>query len=382
MTAIYMDNAATSFPKPESVYEAVDHFNRYMGGNPGRGSNQQTLEAGSVLLNTRETLARFFNIKDSADIAFTLNITESINTGLKGMLRAGDHVITSSMEHNAVARPLNVLRQHGIEWTQVACSQDGSLDPEDVRRAIKKNTRMICILHASNLTGTIMPIREIGHIARNAGVTFLVDSAQTAGVLPIDVELDNIDILTFTGHKGLLGPQGTGGIYISPRIQVKPLKEGGTGSLSEYLEQPDFMPDILESGTLNTPGIAGLGAGLDFIAEQGLEKIKAREQLLTNQLLDGLQQIPGVTLYGPADSNRRTAVLAFNLDNMDCGELSTYLDYEFGITTRSGLHCSPLAHQTIGTLAQGACRLSPGYFTEHADVIKVLTAIDQLSRRL
>lgn len=381
MTAIYMDNAATSFPKPESVYKAVDHFNRYMGGNPGRGSNQQTLEAGSVLLNTREALARFFNINDSGDIAFTLNITESINIGLKGMLRPGDHVITSSMEHNAVARPLNVLRRQGIEWTQVACGQDGSLDPDDLRRAIKKNTRMICILHASNLTGTIMPIREIGHIARNAGVTFMVDSAQTAGVLPIDTELDNIDILAFTGHKGLLGPQGTGGIYISPRIQVKPLKEGGTGSLSEYLEQPDFMPDVLESGTLNTPGIAGLGAGLDFIVKQGLEKIKDHEQLLTNQLLDGLQQIPGVTLYGPADSNQRTAVLAFNLNNMDCGELSTYLDYKFGITTRSGLHCAPLAHQTIGTLAKGACRLSPGYFTDHDDVFKVLTAIDQLSRR-
>lgn len=381
MTAIYMDNAATSFPKPESVYKAVDHFNRYMGGNPGRGSNQLTLKAGSILLNTRESLARLFNIKDSSNIAFTLNITESINLGLKGILRPGDHVITSSMEHNAVARPLNVLSRQGVEWTQVACGQDGSLEPDDLRRAIKKNTRMICILHASNLTGTVMPIREIGRIAQNAGVVFMVDSAQTAGVLPIDVERDNIDLLAFTGHKGLLGPQGTGGIYISPRIQVKPLKEGGTGSLSEYLEQPDFMPDVLESGTLNTPGIAGLGAGLDFIFEQGLDKIKAHEQLLTNQLTDGLQQIPGVTLYGPADSNQRTAVLAFNLDNMDCGELSTYLDYKYGITSRSGLHCAPLAHQTIGTLTKGACRLSPGFFTDKNDIIKVLTAIDQLSRR-
>lgn len=381
MTATYMDNAATSYPKPDSVYQAVDHFNRYMGGNPGRGSNQQTLQAGSVLLDTRESLARLFNIKDSDNIAYTLNVTESLNIGLKGMLQPGDHVITSSMEHNAVARPLFVLRQQGVDWTQIACASDGSLDPEDLRKAIKKNTRMICVLHASNLTGTIMPIREIGKIARAAEITFMVDSAQTAGVLPIDAELDHIDILAFTGHKGLLGPQGTGGIYISPRIQIEPLKQGGTGSLSEYLEQPDFMPDILESGTLNAPGIAGLGAGLKFIFEQGLDQIRIHERHLTTQLIDGLKQIPGITLYGPADSSRRTAVLAFNLANMDCGELSTYLDYEFGITTRSGLHCAPLAHQTIGTLERGTCRLSPGYFTNQEDIIKVLTAIDQLARR-
>ncbi len=380
MTTTYMDNAATSYPKPESVYQAVDHFNRNMGGNPGRGTNQQTLRAGSMLLDTRDSLARLFNIKDSSDIAYTLNVTEALNIGLKGLLRPGDHVITSSMEHNAVARPLFVLRQQGIEWTQVACAQDGSLDPDDIRRAIKSNTRLICMLHASNLTGTIMPIKEIGSIARTNQITFMVDSAQTAGVLPIDVEMDNIDILAFTGHKGLLGPQGTGGLYISPNIQIKPLKEGGTGSLSEHLEQPDFMPDALESGTLNAPGIAGLGAGLQFIFDKGLDRIRAHEQHLTDLLLDGLRQMPGITLYGPADSQRQTAVLAFNIDNLDCGELSTSLDYKFGITTRSGLHCAPLAHQTIGTLERGACRLSPGYFTDREDISKVLTAIDQLAR--
>lgn len=382
MITTYMDNAATSYPKPESVYQVVDHFNRYMGGNPGRGSNQQSIQAGSMLLDTRESLARLFHIEDSSNIAFTANVTESLNIGLKGFLRPGDHVITSSMEHNAVARPLFVLQRQGIEWTQVACAQDGSLDPEDLRRAIKKNTRMICILHASNLTGTIMPIHEIGIIAHNAGLTFMVDAAQTAGVLPINVVQDKIGMLAFTGHKGLLGPQGTGGIYIDPEISIKPLKEGGTGSLSEYLEQPNLMPDMLESGTLNSPGIAGLGAGVKFIFDQGIDRIRSHEQNLTSQLIDGLSQIKGIKIYGSNDSGRQTAVLAFNLAGMDCGELSSSLDYEYGIITRSGLHCAPLAHHTIGTLQSGSCRLSPGCFTSQEDITYVLQAIDQLAQRL
>lgn len=381
MSNYYMDNAATSYPKPESVYEAVDDFNRNMGGNPGRGSNQQSIRAGSVILDTRDLLAQLFHIEDSANIAFTGNVTESLNIGLKGFLKPGDHIITSSMEHNAVARPLYVLQQQGVEWTRVACAKDGSLDPVDIRKAIKKNTRMICTLHASNLTGTIMPVREIGVIAREAGLKFMVDAAQTAGVLPIDVAEEKIDILAFTGHKGLFGPQGTGGIYIDPKIQVRPLKEGGTGSLSEYLEQPALMPDIMESGTLNSPGIAGLGAGIKFIIDQGLERIRAHEQKLTDQLFDGLAQIKGLQQYGPQDSRRQTAVVSFNLVGMDCGELSSSLDYEFGITTRSGLHCTPLAHQTIGTFESGACRLSPGYFNSKEDIDYVLGAIDQLARR-
>lgn len=379
VSVIYLDNAATTYPKPDSVYLAMDHFHRYMGGNPGRGGNQQSIQAGSVVLETREALARFFNIKDCLNIAFTANITESLNIGLKGVLRPGDHVITSSMEHNAVARPLFTLRQQGIEWTLVDCAADGSLDPEDIRRALKPNTRMICTLHASNLTGTIMPIREIGSIARSAGIIYMVDSAQSAGVLPIDVNIDNIDILAFTGHKGLFGPQGTGGIYINPAIKIRPFKEGGTGSFSEYLEQPDFMPDVLESGTLNTPGIAGLGAGVAFINEQGMDNIYQHEQRLLIQLIDGLQQIKGIKLYGPADPRRQTAVLAFNIEGMDCGELSSRLDYEFGIITRSGIHCAPLAHQTVGSFTSGSCRLSPGYFNTSEDIVITLQAFEKIT---
>ncbi|MDD3899263.1 MAG: aminotransferase class V-fold PLP-dependent enzyme, partial [Syntrophomonadaceae bacterium] len=346
---------------------------------PGRGSNKATLKAGSILFDTREALARLFNIDDSARIAFTSNVTEALNTALKGILKSGDHVITTSMEHNAVARPLYTLEHKGIEWTKVQCASDGSLDPEDIRQAIKPNTRVICILHASNLVGTIMPIAEVGKIARENGIFFIVDTAQTAGVLALDVVEQNIDILTFTGHKGLLGLQGTGGLFVRPGIELISLKEGGTGSLSEYLEHPILMPDHLESGTQNTPGIVGLHAGIKFIEETGRENIHKHEQELTEMLISGLKEMPGVIVYGPNDTQNRTAVVAFNIDDADCGQVSMALDYEYGIITRSGLHCAPLAHATIGTMERGACRLSPGYFTTKDDIKKVLEAVYNIS---
>ncbi|WP_073093474.1 aminotransferase class V-fold PLP-dependent enzyme [Thermosyntropha lipolytica] len=378
---IYMDNAATTYPKPDSVYQAVDYFNRFLGANPGRGSNQQTLKAGSVLLEAREKLASLFNIGESSRIAFTLNITDALNIGLKGILRPGDHIITTSMEHNAVARPVFSLTKQGVEWTAVNCHPDGTLDPEDIGKAVKPNTKMICMLHASNLTGTIMPIAEVGKIAREHGIIFMIDTAQTAGVLPIDVEAHNIDILTFTGHKGLLGPQGTGGIYVRPGIDIKPLREGGTGSLSEYLEQPEVMPDLLESGTPNTPGIAGLLAGVQFIMDTGLDNIRKHEQKLMDMLITGLKEVPGIEMYGPLDVEKQTAVLAFNIEDMDCGDVALSLDYEYGIITRSGMHCAPLAHKTIGTLEKGACRLSPGYFTTEEEIEKVIKAIYEIAKR-
>jgi cysteine desulfurase family protein len=378
---IYMDNAATSFPKPESVYTAVNHFNRCLGGNPGRGSHQATLKAGSILLDAREALSRLFNIKDCEQIAFTANVTESLNIALKGFLHPGDHVISTSMEHNAVARPLYTLSRRGVEWTPVACAGDGSLDPEEIRKAIKPNTRMVCMLHASNLIGTIMPIAEIGKICREDDLVFLVDSAQTAGVLPLDVEAQNIDLLAFTGHKGLLGLQGTGGLYVSTGVEISPLKEGGTGSFSEHLQHPEFMPDRLESGTPNTPGIVGLLAGLEFILQTGWENIRRHEQDLTEMLLDGLREIKGIKIYGPGDSKKQTAVIAFNIDNVDCGELSMQLDYQYGIVTRSGLHCAPLGHQTIGTLESGSCRLSPGYFTTKEEIETVIKAVHDISKQ-
>jgi cysteine desulfurase family protein len=381
MKSIYMDNAATSFPKPECVYQAVDHFNRYLGASPGRGSHRQTVQAGSIMLEAREALARLFNIEDCSRIAFALNVTEALNTGLKGLLKPGDHVITSSLEHNAVARPLSGLTRVGVEWTTIPCDAEGKLRTDLLKREIRPNTRMICMLHASNLTGTIMPIAEVGKIARERGIVFMVDSAQTAGVLELDVEQQYIDILAFTGHKSLYGPQGTGGIYLRPDIQLNTLKEGGTGSLSESLEQPEHMPDRLESGTPNTPGIAGLLAGVEFIMKTGLENIRQHEQLLSSQLLEGMQAISGVEVYGAVSTLPRTAVLAFNVKGMDCGELSTRLDYEYGIVSRSGLHCTPMAHQVLGTLQQGACRLSPGFFNTEADVKVVLEALHSIARQ-
>jgi len=381
MDGIYMDNAATSFPKPESVYVAVDNFNRYQGGNPGRGTHRQTIQAGSVLLDAREALARLFNVQDSARIAFTANVTESLNIGLKGWLRPGDHVITTSMEHNSVARPIFAMTSQGVEWTAVPCTEQGCLDPQLVEQAIKPNTRMICILHASNLTGTIMPIAEVGAIARRQGIVFMVDTAQTAGVLDLDVEKQCIDILAFTGHKGLYGPQGTGGIYLKPGLQIKPLKEGGTGSQSESLEQPECMPDRLESGTPNTPGIAGLLAGVEFILAVGRDNIRQHELAQTEALLEGLRAMDRIKVYGPEDSRQRVAVVPFNIEGMDCGEVSLRLEYEYGIVTRSGLHCTPLAHQTVGTLRQGACRLSPGYFSTEADINHVLQAVFRLAHQ-
>lgn len=380
MGIIYLDNAATSYPKPECVYCAVDDFNRQMGGNPGRGASRKTMTSNSILLDTREALASLFNIPDSTRIAFCLNITEALNTGLKGILKPGDHVITTSMEHNATARPLLSLTRKGIEWSMAKCSSDGSLDPDDIRRLIQPNTRMICVLHASNVTGTIMPVREIGAIAEEHNLLFMVDSAQTAGVLPLDVAECHIDLLAFTGHKCLLGPQGTGGLYVGPGVEIEPLKEGGTGSLSEELNQPAFMPDHLEAGTPNTPGIAGLGAGVGFILSTGRENIRNHEKRLTEALIQGLREIDGVHIYGPLDVERRTAIVSFNIEGMDCGEVSMRLDHEYGIITRSGLHCAPLAHRTLGTLQQGTCRLSPGYFSTDMEIEKVLRAVYAIAR--
>jgi cysteine desulfurase family protein len=381
MDIIYLDNAATSFPKPESVYEAMDYYNRYMGGNPGRGSHRQTLQAGSLVLETRELLARLFNVKDSLQIAFTLNITAAINMALKGLLKPGDHVITTGMEHNALARPLFALSGSGVDWTAVECGPDGSLDPANLKKAIRKNTRLIAMLHASNVTGTIMPIEEIGRIAREHGICFMVDSAQTAGVLEIDTVKQNIDVLTFTGHKALMGPQGTGGLYINPDIEIKALKEGGTGSFSEQLQHPEIMPEYLEAGTLNTPGIIGLNAALKFIMEVGIDKIRSHEQKLCELLISGLQNMPGIKMYGPGDINKQTAVVAINHEQMDCGELGFRLDNEFGIITRPGLHCAPLAHRTIGILERGACRLSPGYFNTGDDIEALLKALHKIAAR-
>jgi cysteine desulfurase family protein len=379
---IYLDNAATSWPKPESVYQMVDKVMRQIGANPGRSGHTMAIEAGRLVQETRELAAALFAIPHPSQVVFTLNVTDSLNLALKGLLQPGDHVITSSMEHNAMARPLEALRKNGVTVTKVATSPVNGISLREIQNAIHANTKLIAITHASNVTGTLNPIREIGQIAKEFGVAFLVDCAQTAGVFPINVQEMGIDLLAFAGHKSLLGCQGVGGLYVHKGITLKTLREGGTGSHSESLEQPDELPERYESGTLNTSGIAGLGAGIRYIMETGMEKIKQREEDLTNMLLIGLARIPGVVLYGPPLGQQRAAVVSFNLEQISANELCMILDKSFQIAVRPGLHCAPDAHRVLGTLQGGTIRISPGYFTTEEEIETCLQAITAIGKEL
>lgn len=375
---IYFDNAATTWPKPECVYEAMDQCMRNKGANPSRSGHFMALLAGKIILDTRAEIADFFNIPDPLQVIFTANATEALNLGLKGLLKPGDHVITSSLEHNAVTRPLERLRSQGVEVTKLQTSVKEGLYPEQVEAAIKKNTKLIVLSHASNVVGLIQPIEDIGRIAKEKGVLFMVDSAQTAGSIPIDVQAQGIDLLVFAGHKGLLGPQGTGGLYLREDLQLDTLKEGGTGANSEEPIQPEESPERYESGTLNTPGIAGLGAGVEFIRQEGIDKIREKENRLTRQLMLGLSEIPGVILYGPDLSVERVPVVSINLEGREPSEVSYLLDSLYGIASRPGLHCAPDAHLTLGTFKQGTVRLSLGYFNTSQEVENCLEAISRI----
>jgi len=384
VSIIYLDNAATSFPKPPQVVEAIVHFLTEIGANAGRSGHRLSIEAGRIVYETREALAELFNISDPLRIVFGHNVTEMINLVLTGFLRPGDHVVTSSMEHNSVMRPLRALEREGVEVSVVQCSREGFLDPADLEKALRPNTRLIVLNHASNVTGTILPVKEAGWIARQRGIFLLVDAAQTAGAYPIDAEADGIDFLAFTGHKGLFGPTGTGGLYIGPRVpleELKPLKRGGTGSRSELEEQPDFLPDKYESGTQNAAGLAGLKAGVRFILEKGVEEIRRHELELTALLLEGLSSIERVKLYGPADLSMRVGIISFNIEGMEPSDVALALDVEFGIMCRPGLHCAPSAHRTIGTFPKGTVRFSVGFFNTKEDVEKAIEAVKKLARK-
>lgn len=384
MSIIYLDNAATSFPKPPQVVEAIVSFLAKVGANPGRSGHRLSVEAGRIVYETREALAQLFSISDPLRIVFGHNATEMLNLVLTGFLCPGDHVITSSMEHNSVMRPLRAMEKNGVEISVVKCSPEGLLDLADLERAIRPNTRLIVLNHASNVTGTILPIREAGKLARQYGAYLLVDAAQTAGAYPINVEADSIDFLAFTGHKSLLGPTGTGGLYIGPRVpleKLKPLKRGGTGSRSELEEQPDFLPDKYESGTLNAAGLAGLGAGVRFILEIGVEEIRRHELKLTALLLEGLSSIERVRLYGPADLSLRVGIVSFNLEGLAPSDVALALDEEFGVMCRPGLHCAPSAHKTTGTFPEGTVRFSVGFFNTAEEIEKAVEAVREIARR-
>lgn len=377
-----MDNAATSWPKPDSVYTNVLKTMKRYGANPGRSSHTMAVEAANILLYGREMLCQLFNVTDPFRMIFTYNTTDSLNLAIKGTLKKGDHVITTSMEHNSVIRPLMHLAEMEIETTIVSADSQGLLDPMDIEKSIRPNTRLIVTTHASNVTGSLMPIEEIGKIARNYGIYYLLDAAQTAGCLPIDLGKLPVDLVAMPGHKGLLGPQGTGVLYIREGVDLKQIREGGTGSQSESIYQPDFLPDRYESGTLNTPGIAGLGAGIEYILNKGQHKIMAHITNLEKLFVNAFSQMEGVKIYGPTNIKLRTGIISINIWDRDSREIVNILSQKYNIATRGSLHCSPLAHSTIGTKEQGTVRFSPGIYTTLEEVKACIKAVGEISRKI
>ncbi|WP_126429219.1 aminotransferase class V-fold PLP-dependent enzyme [Brevibacillus marinus] len=380
MQIIYLDNAATTWPKPPGVKAIMAEVLDQYAANPGRGGHTLAMKASKILFQTRMQVSRLFGIKNPNDLFFYLNATQALNQAIKGYLKQGDHVITSSIEHNSVRRPLEYLRRtKQVEITYVQPRADQLFYAEDFRQAIRSNTKLIVISHASNLTGVILPVQEIGQVARSAGIAFLVDASQTAGILPIDVEAMGIDMLAFPGHKGLYGPQGTGGLYVSSAIELEPLIHGGTGSQSESVDQPSTRPDRFEAGTVNTVGLAGLLAGVEFVLEKGVENIHRHEWGLAKQTMQKLLEIPGVEVYGPDPSVERVGVVACNVSGVDASEVSFILDQRYGIATRAGYHCTPLGHQTFGTLEKGAVRASFGVFNTEQDVERFVAAMREIA---
>lgn len=377
---IYLDNAATTYPKPEKVYDAVLDCMKNYCANPGRAGHKLAMRAAREIYDARENIAKLFNIDNPMTIVFTNNATDSLNLAIKGVVKKGDHIITTSMEHNSVIRPIKSLEKDGIENTIVECDKDGFLNPDDIKNAIKKNTKLIVTTHASNVVGTIVDIKSVGEIAKEKNILYLVDASQTAGVYDINVKDINVDMIAAPGHKCLLGPQGTGILYIKEDLNVDILKEGGTGSRSEDLFQPDLTPDKYESGTHNTPGIVGLNEGVKFILETGIDNIRAHEEELCQYMIDRLREVPNIVIYGPKDSKKRAAVISINIPKIDSGEITFLLDSEYNIATRSGIHCAPLAHKTLGTIEQGAVRFSLGYFNTKKDIDEAVKALKEIEK--
>ena len=376
---IYLDNAATTYPKPECVYEAIMDCMKNYCANPGRAGHKLAMKAAREIYDTRENIAKLFNVDNPMNIVFTNNATDSLNLAIKGLVKSGDHIITTSMEHNSVIRPIKALEKNNVENTVVQCDKDGFLNIEDLRNAIKPNTKLIVTTHASNVCGTLIDIKSIGEMAKENNILYLVDASQTAGVYDIDTKKINVDMIAAPGHKCLLGPQGTGILYIREGLELNILKEGGTGSKSEDLFQPNLLPDKYESGTHNTPGIVGLNQGVKFILEEGIENIRKHEEDLCEYMLNRLEEVPNIVIYGPKDSKKRAAVISINIGNMDSGEITFLLDSEYDIATRSGIHCAPLAHKTLGTLEQGAVRFSLGYFNTKQDIDTAIEALKQIA---
>ena len=379
MRTIYFDNAATSWPKPAAVRAALDDYFGDAGGNPGRSAHRMSVAAARIVENAREALAELFHANDPSRIVFTQNATHALNLALYGLLRPGDHVVTTSMEHNSVMRPLRHLETLGVELTVVACHPDGMLDVDGLRRALQPGTRLLVTTHGSNVVGALTPLSAVAALARERGILYLVDAAQTAGAIPIDVQEMGMDLLAFSGHKGLLGPTGTGGLYIREEVVLAPLLRGGTGSDSAQETQPEFLPDVHESGTLNVAGIAGLGAGVLFLSEIGIEAVMTHERKLVAQFLAGAAEISGITVYGPQEAALQCGVVSFNVAGAMPSEVALILDQSFGIMARPGLHCAPGAHHTLGTFPTGTVRFSFGWFNTPDEVDAAVEALREIA---
>ena len=380
---IYLDNASTTFPKPPCVAQAVLDYMTKAGTNVGRGDYSSAFVVEDLVFDARDRLARLLSAGDPSQVVFTRNVTEALNLVLKGFLRPGDHVVVSSMEHNAVMRPLTQLAKKGVRVTRVACAADGSLSPADVEEAIRPETKLVVMTHASNVCGTALPASDVAQACKRHGVRFVLDAAQSAGVLPIDAAGWGIDAVCFTGHKGLLGPQGTGGVVFTGDFasRIEPLVAGGTGSSSDLEEMPSFMPDCLEAGTPNLPGIAGLRASLEWLEQHGIDGICAHELILTGRFLQGLGPLEGqglLRVVGKKTLEGRTGVVSIQTPGRELAEVAHALDARYGIQTRVGLHCAPSAHKTLGTFPTGTIRFSFSWANTEEDVDRALTALCEL----
>ena len=380
---IYLDNAATSWPKPQAVYEAVDRYQREIGAPNGRSGYREALESNRLVERARRGVAQLIGARDSSHVVFGWNGTDVLNLAIHGIVRPGDHVVTTVCDHNSVLRPLRALRESAsVEVSYVPCDREGFISPDDVRAALRPNTRLVAVIHASNVTGAIQPVEEIGRIVREHDAFYLVDAAQSLGHVPIDVARLDADLLAAPGHKGLLGPLGTGVLYIRPGVerQLQPRRHGGTGTQSEEDRQPDDLPEKYEPGNHNLVGLAGLAAAVDFLREETFEKIHTHHSELASRLLDGLREVEGVTIYGPKSTDDRTSVVSVTVDGYDPQELAAVLEASHHIQCRAGLHCAPRMHAALGTTAGGGTlRLSPGYSTTLEEIDAVITALQEVA---
>lgn len=374
---IYFDNAATTMIKPPCVIEAVAEAMHHMG-NSGRGAHGASLGASRTIYDTRQILAKLFHAENPKQIAFTANSTESLNIAIKGLFNPGDHVVTTVLEHNSVLRPLYEMEQKGVRVTYAACDEKGAIAPEEILKHVDSSTKGIVCTHASNLTGNMIDIARVGAATRKKGIIFIVDASQTAGCVPIDVQEMKIDVLCFTGHKGLLGPQGTGGIYVREGIEVRPLLSGGSGVQTYSREHPREMPVALEAGTLNGHGIAGLHAAVEYLLETGIDNIREKELRLMRRFYNGVREMPEIRLYGDFDTEERCPIVTLNLLDYDSGEVSDELSERYGIATRPGGHCAPMMHKALGTVEQGAVRFSFSGFNTEEEIDAALGALREL----